>query len=153
MSNYRRILALVDFPGQAEAVARRGLQLARAHGAALALATVIDYTPGEECEDCVPVITPARMRAAIEKDVGGKLQALADRIGAAGAEVIAVTGSPRAAAADLANSWQADLVVAGANARHGFDLGRGAAPFDLLTLQAERPSLGGRLVRALAAAF
>ena len=153
MINYRRILTLVDFDSQAEAVARRGLQLARLHGATLALAGLVDYTPGEECEDYIPVMTPNRMRAAIAQDVSSKLQLLGDRIGAAGAEVIAAQGSRAAALADLVNSWQPDLVVVGAHTRLGLNGWGGQLPFDVLTLQAEHPTLGGRVVRALASAF
>lgn len=153
MSSYRRILAILDFSSQAEAVARRGLQIARAHGASLGLATVIDYTPGEAGEDCYPAISPQRQRQQIEEDVSGKLQRLAERIGAAGAEVITASGSRRQAAAELAQSWRPDLVVVGAYARHGLEPGQSDTPFDLLTLQVDRPSLGGRVIRALAAAF
>jgi CheY-like chemotaxis protein len=153
MSNYRRILALVEPGSQAEAVVRRAFQLARLHGAAFALAAVADYTPGEECEDSFPVTTPAAMRSAITKDVGAKLQVLADRIGAAGAEVIAVTGPRRSAAADLLGSWQPDLVVLDSRMQRRLEGMAGQGRFDMLAVQPERQGFGGRLVQALASAF
>jgi Universal stress protein family len=153
MSNYRRILALVEPGKHAEAVARRAYQLARLHGAAFAIAAVADYTPGEECEDCIPVITPAAMRSAIEQDVGGKLQVLADRIGAAGAEVISATGSYRNVAADLFGSWKPDLLVLDSRVQRSLDKIETRGPFDVLAIHPERPSFGGRLVQAIASAF
>jgi hypothetical protein len=153
MSNYRRILVLVEPSHQAEAVARRGFQLARLHGAAFALAAVADYTPGEEFEDSFPIMTPAAMRSAIARDIGGGLQALAERIGAAGTEVIVATGPRRTAAADLLGSWQPDLVVLDSRMQGRLDgMGRGGR-FDMLAVQPERQGFGGRLVQALASAF
>lgn len=153
MSNYRRILALVEPGNRAEDVARRGYQLARLHGAAFALAAVADYTPGEECEDSYPVMTPAMLRSAIAKDIGGRLQALVERIGATGAEVIAVTGSRFAASSDLVESWKPDLVVLDSRMQRGLGGFEGRGSFDMLAVQPERQGFGGRLVRALASAF
>lgn len=152
MSNYRRILTLVEPGSQAEAVARRGFQLARLHGAAFALAAVADYIPGEECEDSLPVVTPGEMRAAIAKDVGAGLQSLAERIGAAGTEVVVATGPRRTAAADLLGSWQPDLVVLDSRMQRRLE-GMETRGFDVLAIQPERRGFGGRLVRALASAF
>lgn len=153
MSNYRRILTLVEPGNRAEAVARRGFQLARLHGAAFALAAVADYTPGEECEDSIPDMTPAQMRSAIARDVGARLQALVERVGATGAEVIAVTGSRLAASADLVDSWKPDLVVLDSRMQRRLAGLEGRGPFDMLAVHPERQSFGGRLVRALASAF
>ena len=157
MRSYRRILGLIDLSANGETVARRALQMARVHNAALGVAVVVDYTPGFE-SDHVPFRTPQEMRDAMVKDVRGKLEGLIDNIGAAGAEAIVVAAPAGKAIAEIAASWQPDLVLVGSQSPHGLhDPARlklgSELPFDVLVVQMGRPSLAGRLLHALSQAF
>ena len=156
MRTYHRILALVALNADAEAVAVRALQMSRSYNATLALAAVVDYRPGYEC-DHMPFMTPEQLRLATIKDVTEKLDELVDKIGAGGAEIIVAGGRENEAVADIASSWRPDLVLVGARAPHGLD---GVAvkpvrplPYDVLIVQNGRPSKVGRLINALSAAF
>lgn len=158
MRSYRRVLALVEIRPESEAVARRAAQLARFYGATLALAAVVDYTPGLEC-DHVPFKTPGEMREAIARDLRGKLDHLADGIGAAGSEIIVVSGKMAQAVEDIAGSWRPDLVLVGSKAPHGLDrpaanaAKTGERPYDVLIVQNGRTGFAGRLIHALAASL
>lgn len=159
MRSYRRILSLVDLTQNGESVARRALQLARMYNAALALSVIVDYTPGFE-SDHVPFRTPLEMRDAIIRDVRGKLDDIIATIGAAGAEAVVVAAPMDRAMAEIARVWQPDLVLLGSHAPRILQQaaasdfgGRAKLPFDVLTVQVGRPSLAGRLVNALSAAF
>ncbi len=150
MPAYRRILALIDPGKNGEAVVRQAARLAASCHAELAVAGIVDYAPGFEC-DHVPFRSPQEMRRAIVHDVTEKLGELTRRVGCR-AEVIVVSGGARQAVDDLAHSWQPDLVLVGAQAPHGLRQADGA-PFDVLVVRAGRPGLAGRIIRALAAAF
>ncbi|OHC61597.1 MAG: hypothetical protein A2045_09945 [Rhodocyclales bacterium GWA2_65_20] len=156
MTTYRRVLALVALNADAEAVATRALQLSRSYNATLALAAVVDYSPGFEC-DHVPFMTPGQLRQATIRDVTEKLDALVDSIGARGAEIIVAGGREKEAIDDIARSWRPDLVLVGARAPHGLDRvadkAARALPYDVLIVQNGRPSRVGRLINALSAAF
>ena len=148
MSAYRRVLALVALNADAENVARRAAEMARFHGAALALAAVVDYVPGFE-SDHLPFKTPAQMRAAICADVRTKLDALV----AGGGEVIVAAGSEAESVAAIFRSWQPDLVLVSARARHGLAADVQRQPFDLLLVQTQRQGYVGRLINALSFPF
>ncbi len=154
MQTYRRILALVDLSAKGEAVARRAFQLARAGNAALALAAVVDYTPGFE-SDHVPFMGPREFREAMLRDVSARLAAMRERVGAAGAEVLVGFGRAPRAVPDMARSWRPDLVLVGSHEGHGLERASDAEPlpFDVLTVQVGRPGLAGRLIHALTAAL
>ena len=153
MTAYRRVLALVALNADAEAVAQRAAEMARFHGATLALASIVDYSPGFEA-DHVPFKTPAELRQAIVADVGGKLDAIVARVG--GGEVIVAAAKESEALEDLARSWQPDLVLVSARATHGLD-GReqrqSRLPFDVLIVQPQRRGYVGRLINALSFPF
>lgn len=151
MRSYRRILALVSTHADSEAVARRAVQLARFHGATLALAAVVDYTPGFD-SDHVPFMTPRQVREALLRDVRGRLERLLSGIECEGGrEVIVACGEERDVVAELTRSWAPDLVLVGSRAKHGMDRIAGHAPYDVLIVQNGRQGFAGRLVNALAA--
>ena len=152
MSTYKRILALVAFNSDSAAVARRAVQLSRAYGATLALAAVVDYTPGFE-SDHAPFLTPGEMRQAIVRDLREKLDQMTTEAGADGCEIIVACGSEKEVVSELTDSWRPDLVLVGSNARHGLDQNRARAAYDVLTIQNIRPSFAGRMINALAAAL
>ena len=152
MSTYRRVLALVSLNADAAAVAKRAAEMARFHGATLALASVVDYSPGFEC-DHVPFKTPAQLRQAIVDDVAGKLDAIVTGVG--GGEVIVAAAKESQAVEDIARSWHPDLVLVSARATHGLDHQerQSSQPFDLLIVQPQRQGYVGRLINALSFPF
>lgn len=159
MRSYRRILSVVDLSGNGAAVIRRAWQMAQLYNASLAVASVVDYTPGFEC-DHVPFRTPEEMRSAIVRDVSEKLDRLVGEAGAGRAELIVAAGSEKKVVTDLLRSWQPDLVLVGSHAPHGLEAPEslkvtrnGQLPFDVLTVQMGKPSFAGRLIQALSAAF
>jgi hypothetical protein len=153
MRSYRRVLALVTVTADGEAVARRAVQLARFHRATLALAAVVDYTPGLEC-DHAPFMTPEQMRHTIVRDVRGKLDRLASNIEHdGGCEIIVACSRERDLVGQLIRSWRPDIVLVGSRAPHGIDKNVGKTPFDVLIVQNGRQSFTGRLINALAASL
>lgn len=155
MRTYRRILAFIDISADHKAVADRAAQLSRHYGADVALASVVDLRPGFDC-DHVPFLTPRQLQKATAADVGKRVEAVADAAGLPAAEIIVGSGGEADTAAEIANSWQPDLVLVGADAPHGFDAAapekRGGA-YDVLIVQTGKPGFAGRLINALAAAF
>lgn len=153
MRSYRRVLALVAITADSEAVARRAAQLSRFHGAALALAAVVDYASGFEC-DHVPFMTPEQMREAIVGDVRGNLDRLLAGIEYdGGCEIIVACGGERDLVGQLTRSWRPDLVVVGSRAPHGMDRNVAKTPYDVLIVQNGRQGFTGRLINALAASL
>jgi hypothetical protein len=159
MRPYSRILALVDLSKDAMRVTTRASQMAQFHAATLAIATVVDYPPGLEC-DHVPFLTPEEFRRAFLKDVTGKLNKLASGASARRAEIIIVEGEEPAVVDDLLWSWRPDLVVLTDSAAPlaGEARANGRRPaqlqfYDVLRVQAERPGLVGRFVQALSFGF
>lgn len=152
MGTYKRILALVAVHSNSAAVAQRAVQMSRAYGATLALAAVVDYSSGFEC-DHVPFLTPEEMGQAIVRDLRERLDRMMMDIGAGGCEIIVGCGSEKDVVAELTRSWRPDLVLVDAHARHGLEQHDGRAPYDVLITQSGRPSLAGRMINALAAAL
>ncbi len=152
MSTYKRILALVALNSDSATVAKRAVQLSRAYGATLALAAVVDYTPGFE-SDHVPFLTPDEMRQAIVRDMRERLQQMMTDVGAGGCEIIVGCGSEREVVSELTRSWRPDLVLVGSHARHGLEHRGERAAYDVLITQNGRPGFAGRMINALAAAL
>ena len=150
MASYRRVLALVALNADPDAVATRAMEMARFHGATLALAAVVDYAPGFEA-DHVPFRTPEQLRQAIVDDVAAKLDAMVVRLGSG--EVIVTAGKDSESVEAITRSWQPDLVLVSSAATHGLDPQRQAMPFDVLIVQRHRPGYVGRLIHALSFPF
>lgn len=158
MTIYHRVLALVDIGRRGDQVMLRAAELAAAHKAELAIAAIVDYAPGFEC-DHIPFRSPQEMQRAIVRDVADKLGEKACRLGIGGAEVIVSSGREDEAVADLMRSWRPDLVLVGSHAPHGLqkavaENGRDKPlPHDLLVVRIGRPGLAGRVIQALASAM
>lgn len=158
MHGYRKILTLVDISQNGERVARRAHGMARLYNAALAAATVVDYTAGYEDHG---VLTPSQTCDALVRQFTMRLNHLLGRIDASGAETIVAAGHLRSSVMDVLQSWQPDLVIVGSHEPYGLDqpkslFGRhaGSLPFDILVVHMETPQpIVGRLVNALSAAF
>lgn len=154
---YRRILSFVDISPTAVAVVRRATQVARFYSASFAVASVVDYPPGLEC-DHVPFLTPGEFRVALIRDVTEKIQAIVSEADCHGAELIIAEGREKDVKTDIIASWKPDLVVIAEYAWHPANA-HGAARssfsqrhFDLLTVQSDRSGLAvrvGRFIQAL----
>jgi nucleotide-binding universal stress UspA family protein len=160
MRSYRRILSLVDISAQGEQVAQRALQMARLYNATLSVATVVDYTPGYESGHA-PFLTPQQAQQTLVKDFSRRLDHLIARVGGSGVEAMVAAGELRSSVRDMLQSWDPDLVIVGSHEPYGLDQPKSlrlkrsdALPFDTLVVQMAQPqTIGGRVVRALAAAF
>lgn len=152
MSNYRRILALVAVDSDSLAVAQRALQMARIHGATLALATVIDASPDIEADRAEP-LSVNEMHEAQMRNIKEKLQQMTNAIGCdRGCEIIVCRGSQAKVVAELTSSWRPDLVLVDIRAPHRTEHDYGAnSAYDILLVQNARPGFAGRMINALAA--
>lgn len=152
MSKYRRMLALVTVNSDSLAVAQRALQLSRAYGATLALATVIDARPGID-SDRIELLSATEMGQAHMRDVKEKLEQMTIEIGCdGGCEIIVCRGSRAKVVAELTNSWRPDLVLVDARAPCGMEQDCHAnSAYDVLLVHNGRTGFAGRMINALTA--
>ncbi len=152
MSKYRRILALVAVNRDSLAVAQRALQLSRVYGATLALAAVIDSSPGSET-DPAGLLSANELQQAHMHDVKEKLERMSFEIGCdGGCEIIVCRGSPAMVLAELTRSWRPDLVLLDGRAPCGIEQDfRANSAYDILLVQNGRLGFAGRMINALAA--
>lgn len=150
MSDYQRILAIVELDQDDTQVLRRAAQLSRWSGAPLLVLHVLDYPPGFEC-DQAPVLTRQQVETSLQEAARAKIGATLARLGVTQAHVLVLRGKPQEVAPATAQEWQADLVVCSRTARYGLDharpaFGRACAySGELLSVRAERGGWGGRL--------
>lgn len=150
MSDYQRILAIVELNQDDTQVLRRAAQLSHWSGAPLLVLHVLDYQAGFEC-DQAPVLTRQQVETSLQDAARAKIDATLARLGVTQAHVLIARGKPHEAAPATAQEWQADLVVCSKAARYGLDHAR--PPFghacaysgELLSVRAERSGLAGRL--------
>jgi CPA2 family monovalent cation:H+ antiporter-2 len=115
-----RLLVATDLSGPSLRAVERGVQLAAAHGARLAIVHALGASPldalrewlGEQADDV------ARRLARHRRDALESLVADADRHHGVRPEVLVVEGHPARAVDEAARSFGADLVVVGAHG-HG----------------------------------
>ena len=150
MSDYQRILAIVELDQDDTQVLKRATQLSRWSGAPLLVLHVLDYQPGFEC-DQAPVLTRQQVETSLQEAARAKIGATLARLGVAPAHVLVLRGKPQEVAPATAREWQADLIVFSKSARYGLDharpaFGRACAyTGELLSVRAERVGLGVRL--------
>jgi universal stress protein A len=145
MQTYRRILAAIDLGKHSEQVVRRAAQLAKAHGAKLIVAHIVDYAPGFE-SDHIPFRTPTQMQAAIADLARKKLDEMLQRLNLAAADAIVMTGRPEREIHYLVEQQRADMLVVGSDAPYQLrkirDARLGARACQVLAVQPEcRPIL------------
>lgn len=152
MRHYRRIIAFIDIGPEAATTSQRAIQMARLHGAALALAGVVDFVPGYEC-DRYPVVSGDEMRLAIRADVQRQLDKLLKDASASGEVIVACGGVGEVVTRTLA-SWRPDLVIVGRRSRLPLDPGVVAGGYDILTVgDPGWKGIAGRMIQALASAL
>lgn len=141
MSNYRKILAVVDLSNDSQAVASRAVELAANWGSELRLMHVVEFLPIEPMGDTlVPVVQ-------IDDQMQGRAQQQLEELGATlglpAAACISATGAVKNEILRYARSYQCDLIVLGSHERHGLsilvnlteDTLLHAAPCDLLAVR------------------
>lgn len=150
MSDYQRILAIIELDQDDTQVLRRAAQLSRWSGAPLLVLHVLDYQAGFEC-DQAPVLTRQQVETSLQEAARAKIGATLARLGVTQAHVLVLRGRPQEVAPATAREWQADLIVCSKSARYGLDharpaFGRACAyTGELLSVRAERCGWGGRL--------
>lgn len=152
MSKYRRVLALVTINGDNLAVAQRALQLSRAYGATLALATVIDARPGIDSER-IEFLSANEIDQVHMRDVKKRLEKMTIEIGCdGGCEIIVCRGSLTKVVAELTSSWRPDLVLVDARGPCGMEQDCHAnSAYDVLLVHNSRTGFSGRMINALTA--
>lgn len=153
MQTYRRILAAIDLGKRSGQVVRRAARLAKAHGAKLIVAHVVDYTSGFE-SDHIPFLTPAQMQIAIVDLARKQVQEILQRLNLEAAHAVVVAGRPEREIHYLIEQQRADVIVVGSNAPHGLkettDVRMGGRACRVLVVQAERTLILSRLHALLA---
>jgi nucleotide-binding universal stress UspA family protein len=151
---YQRILCALDLTDPARLVLRRALALARTAGAELAAASVVDYQPGFEA-DAYPFLTPQEIRAQTVTQVQRKLHHLCLQEQAPQVEILVAAGAERATLIELAQRWQAQLVIIGSHAPFSLNVQANTLPFDCLTVTTRSAAMpwGKRWLQSLVPAF
>jgi nucleotide-binding universal stress UspA family protein len=117
MTNYKRILALVDFSGHTDAVIQSAVMQVACSGSMFSVLHVVDYTrPLDDDYIQPPVDTAEETLLAAARE---KLEETLRRLGVANASVIVVCGNPRHEILRVAEREVPDLIVIGAHGHHG----------------------------------
>lgn len=146
---YQRVLALINFDGSDEKIARKALLLARLNRAQLVFLHLIE--PDATLDGGYPVSSPKADSAAFEAGARRRLDFLATQVGADEAKCIAHCAPVRQGFQQQLKAWRPDLVVSAQ------DPGFLGGPHDLLILGRSRKMKGcgliGRLTGWLSAQF
>lgn len=120
MGEYRTILLAVDLSEEAEEVAARAVQMAKAHQAQLHVVHVIEPLSFAYGGD-IP-IDFSTIQEEIQKQAEAQLQAFCKKLGIPVTQLHLVMGRPENEVHALAESLPADLIVVGSHGRHGLAL-------------------------------
>ncbi len=130
MKNYQHILVAVDLSNEANAVVERATAMARAFGATLSLAHVIEpltYAYGGD----LPVDFSG-IQDEIIKQARQRMATLAAKAGVPGDRCYLPSGKPAHELQALCQAHHIDLVVIGSHGRHGLGLLLGSTANALL---------------------
>jgi hypothetical protein len=107
MSDYRRIIAVVDLSARGLSAARHAWNQSLSNGAQFALGHVVDWDHGNGYS----TITPSQIEDRLGIVVKRKLMEMADLIGAAGTQAKVSFKTPQLGLAEIIAGWQPDLLV------------------------------------------
>lgn len=138
---YQRVLALLNFDGADEQIARKALLLARLNRAQLMFLHLI--VPDATLDGGYPAASAKTDALALEAGALRRLDFMVSQLGAGEARIIARVGQARQEFKQLLRECQPDLVVSAQ------DLGFLAGPHDLLILGQSARLTGGRTLRRL----
>lgn len=141
MSNYRRILLVVDLGEQSERIGTRARDLAKLMGAELSLLHVVEYVPVEPMgETLLPAV---QIEEELVQRATTQLAAFAEGLGIGAVRRQVAAGNIKAEIVRAAQEQRADLIVLGCRERHGLsilvnfteDTVLHAAPCDVLAVR------------------
>ena len=141
MTQYTRILLVVDLTETSQAIARRAAELSRQNGAALRVLHVVEFIPVEPMTETL--MPPAGVETQLIERARQKLADLAATCGIPADACRVETGNVKAEILRAARELPADLIVLGARERHGVsilvnfteDTVLHAAPCDVLAVR------------------
>ena len=117
MSQYRRILLVVDLGEQCEGVGARARDLAAMMGAELSVLHVVEYVPVEPMgETLLPAV---QIEEELVQRATSRLAELADKLGIAASRRQVTAGNIKAEIVRAAQEQKADLIVLGSRERRG----------------------------------
>lgn len=117
MSQYRRILLVVDLGEQSERIGERARALADLTGAELSLLHVVEYVPVEPMgETLLPAV---QIEEELVNRANARLAEFGDRFGIAPPRRRVATGNIKAEIVRAAQEQDADLIVLGCRERRG----------------------------------
>jgi len=117
MSNYRRILLVVDLGEQSERIGTRARDLAKLMGAELSLLHVVEYVPVEPMgETLLPAV---QIEEELVQRATTQLAAFAEGLGIGAVRRQVAAGNIKAEIVRAAQEQQADLIVLGCRERRG----------------------------------
>lgn len=117
MSEYRRILLVVDLGEQSEYIGARARALADLTGAELSVLHVVEYVPVEPMgETLLPAV---QIEEELVHRANSKLAEFADRLGIDPARRAVTAGNIKAEIVRAAQEQKADLIVLGSRERRG----------------------------------
>jgi universal stress protein A len=117
MSNYRRILLVVDLGEQSERIGARARDLAKLMGAELSLLHVVEYVPVEPMgETLLPAV---QIEEELVQRATSQLAGFAEDLGIGAVRRQVAAGNIKAEIVRAAQEQQADLIVLGSRERRG----------------------------------
>jgi universal stress protein A len=144
MTDYRRILLVVDLTEDSLPIGRRARALATALGAQVDLLHVVEYVPVEPMgETLMPAV---QIEEELLDRAKQRLTALAEQLGLPTASCRVEAGNVKSEIVRIARELSSDLIVLGSRERHGLsilvnfteDTVLHAAPCDVLAVRVGR---------------
>jgi universal stress protein A len=144
MSDYKKILVVVDLHADSERVVERAKSIASSYHAEIELLHVVEYIPlepiGETLLPTIQIENELLQRATI------KLNELAEKLGLAHCTKRVIAGSIKSEIVRAAQERQVDLIVLGSRERHGLailvnftdDTVLHQAPCDILAVRLQK---------------
>ncbi len=130
--SYRHILLALDLSEDSEAVARRGLEIARPLQAEVSLLHVVEFIPVDPAGEAL-LPPPVDMESELVEGARRRLAELADRLGLERAPQHVEVGNIKAEIVRVAQEQDADLVVLGSRERHGLAILLGSTEKSILS--------------------
>jgi universal stress protein A len=144
MTEYRRVLLVVDLSDDSLLIGRRAQAVATALGAEIELLHVVEYVPVEPMgETLMPAV---QIEDELLDRAKQRLTALGTQLGVPAASCRVETGNVKAEIVRIARERHTDLIVLGSRERHGLsilvnfteDTVLHAAPCDVLAVRVGR---------------
>ncbi|MET0499487.1 MAG: universal stress protein [Steroidobacteraceae bacterium] len=141
MSDYRKILLVVDLSDDSPVVGERAKAIAACYGSAIALLHVVEYVPVEPMGEAL--LPTVQIEGELVARARSRLTELSQRLGLASSEQLVETGSIKSEIIRTAQRLGVDLIVLGSRERHGLaillnfteDTVLHAAPCDVLAVR------------------